>query len=112
MWGIVGVQKEAVLAAQALDRDGRGNRRRSRPRARTRWSCPHGSVSAVCEVPGGAFPSYAQGYYPRDNAFYKTVGRDRARARGFIAWIEGHVLATADFAEFRRSFDAARGSVE
>ena len=49
-------------------------------------------VSAVCEVPGGAFPSYAQGYYARDNAFYKAwdaIARDR---ESFTGWIERHVI--------------------
>jgi glutaconate CoA-transferase subunit A len=54
-------------------------------------------------VKGGAFPSYAQGYYQRNNAFYKAwddVARDRAT---FQAWMERHVLGTKDFAEFKRS---------
>jgi glutaconate CoA-transferase subunit A len=55
-------------------------------------------VSAVACVPGGAWPSYARGHYPRDNAFYiawDEVSRDRGR---FGAWIERYVLGTADFA--------------
>ena len=41
---------------------------------------PHWTVGHVVEVPGGAFPSYAQGYYPRNNAFYKqwdAIARER-----------------------------------
>ena len=44
-------------------------------------------------APGGARPSYAQGYYARDNAFYvawDAISRDRGR---FQAWIETHVLS-------------------
>jgi glutaconate CoA-transferase subunit A len=43
-------------------------------------------------VPGGAFPSYAQGYYARNNAFY--IGWDKiARERdSFLAWMEENVL--------------------
>ena len=66
---------------------------------------PHWVVSAVCEVKGGAFPSYAQDYYPRSNAFYKqwdVVSRERD---SFTAWIERHVMGTADFAAFRRSIE-------
>ena len=37
----------------------------------------------MCEVKGGAFPSYAQGYYPRNNAFYKHGTPSRASARRF-----------------------------
>lgn len=105
IWGILGVQKEAVLAAKraivtveevvdTLD---------AAPNA---VILPHWVVSAVCEVPGGACPSYAQGYYGRDNGFYRAwdlIARDRD---GFLAWIERHVLGTDDFASFRRSLAA------
>ena len=106
MWGLVGVQKEAVLAArrsivtveEVVDRlEAPANA----------VVLPHWVVSAVCEVPGGAFPSYAQGYYPRNNAFYKQwdlVSRERD---SFNAWIERHVTGTADFAGFKRSLEQA-----
>ena len=68
---------------------------------------PSWTVTAVCEAPGGAFPSYALGYYARHNAFYKQWD-DIARERDtFTAWIERHVLGTADVIEFRRSLEAA-----
>jgi len=104
MWGLVGVQKEAVLAAtrsivtveEVVDRlEAPANA----------VVLPHWVVSAVCEVPGGAFPSYAQGYYARNNAFYKqwdVVSRERD---SFNAWIERHVRGTADFAGFKRSLE-------
>ncbi len=53
--------------------------------------------------PNGAHPSYADGYYDRDNAFYEAwdpISRDREE---FRAWMERHVLGTADFAEHLRS---------
>jgi glutaconate CoA-transferase subunit A len=56
-------------------------------------------------VPGGAWPSYAQGYYPRDNAFYQAwdeVARDRD---AFTGWIERHVRGTPDHAAFLRSLE-------
>ena len=56
---------------------------------------------------GGAFPSYAQGYYARNTAFYKAwdpISRERDT---FQAWIERHVLGTADFAEFKTSLQEA-----
>ena len=52
---------------------------------------------------GGAFPSYAHGYYPRNNAFYKQwdgIAKDRET---FLAWIDRHIMNTKDFDEFRRS---------
>ncbi|MGO1072441.1 CoA transferase subunit A [Lysobacter sp. CA199] len=101
LWGILGVQKEAALAAKKLivtveeivDRlDAPSN------------ACilPKWVVDAVCHVPGGAAPSYAHGYYERDNRFYlawDTIARDRDR---FLEWIRKHILDTADFAEFQR----------
>lgn len=64
---------------------------------------PSWVVGAVAEVRRGAFPSYALGYYPRNNAFYKqcdAVSRDRDT---FQAWIDRHVMQTADFDGFLKS---------
>src|SRR5450830_283957 len=53
---------------------------------------PHWTIGHVVEVPGGAFLSYAQGYYPRHNSFYKAWD-DIARERGsFLAWMKSNVL--------------------
>jgi glutaconate CoA-transferase subunit A len=57
-------------------------------------------VTAVCEVPRGATPSYAHGYYDRDNVFYRAwdpISRDRDC---FNAWIKENILETEDFAEY------------
>ena len=54
-------------------------------------------------MPGGAHPSYAQGYYGRNNAFYKAwdaISKDRD---AFDSWIDKHVMGTADFDEYRES---------
>ena len=67
---------------------------------------PSWVVDAVSEEKGGAFPSYAQGYYPRNNAFYKqwdSIARERET---FQAWMQRHVLGTKDFDEFKRSLEA------
>ena len=59
--------------------------------------CPHWVVTAVCEVPSGATPSYAHGYYERDNVFYRAwdrISRDREK---FNAWIKQHILNTNNF---------------
>jgi glutaconate CoA-transferase, subunit A len=91
--GIVGVQKEAVLAARqslvtveevvdALPR--------TSPNAVV---LPSWTVTAIAVAPGGAKPSYAHGYYARDNAFYvewDAISRDRV---AFQAWIAEHVLS-------------------
>ena len=64
-------------------------------------------VAAVCLAPGGAHPSYAHGYYDRDNAFYvewDAISRDRET---FAAWMERHVLETADVGEYHASLGVA-----
>ena len=101
LWGIVGVQKEAVLAAQRaiVTVEEIVDDLSTTPNA---CVLPHWVVSAVCPVPGGAYPSYAQGYYERDNRFYQSwdaVSRSRER---FGAWMDRHVRNTSDFEEFRR----------
>ena len=90
--GIVGVQKEAVLAAkrsivtveEIVDDFGARSRQRVHPAALD------GRRHRL--VPGGAHPSYAHGYYKRDNAFYKAGTRSRATATAFCAWMKANVL--------------------
>jgi glutaconate CoA-transferase subunit A len=68
-------------------------------------------VSAVALAPHGAHPSYAHGYYDRDNAFYLAwdeISRDRER---FRAWMKQHVLETADVGEYRASLAAEVAAV-
>jgi len=101
LWGILGVQKEAVLAAKkaVVTVEEIVDDLKAWPNA---CVLPGWTVSAVCHVPGGAFPSYAHGYYDRDNRFYQawdTVSRERD---SFQSWIKTHILATGDFAAFRR----------
>jgi len=100
--GIIGIQKEAVLAAKtAIVTVEEIVDELKAPMN----SCvlPHWVVTAVCAVPGGAHPSYAHGYYDRDNAFCKNwdaISRDRET---FNTWIEKHIYGTKDFAEFKES---------
>jgi glutaconate CoA-transferase subunit A len=100
--GIVGIQKEAVLAAKAAivtveeivqDLHAPMN------------ACliPHWVLSAVCEVPFGATPSYAHGYYGRDNAFCKAWDAISRERDTFNAWMKQHVLGTKDHAQFMAS---------
>jgi glutaconate CoA-transferase, subunit A len=101
LWGILGVQKEAVLAArraivtveEVVDDLGVDP-------AHNAVILPSWVISAVSPVPGGAAPSYAHGYYERDNAFYKAwdaIARDRDT---FVAWMREHILETKDFDGF------------
>jgi glutaconate CoA-transferase subunit A len=52
---------------------------------------PHWTVSAIAVVPGGAFPSYAQGYYRRSNAFYRSWDAVSRERETFLAWLEREV---------------------
>jgi glutaconate CoA-transferase, subunit A len=101
LWGILGVQKEAVLAARRaiVTVEERVESLNAPPNA---CILPSWTVDAVCLVPNGATPSYAHGYYERDNRFYRewdAISRDR---ESFNIWLQRHVLSTADFAEYLR----------
>jgi glutaconate CoA-transferase subunit A len=102
LWGITGVQKEAVLASarSLVTVEEVVPELEPRPGATI---LPGWVVTAVAEAPGGAHPSYAHGYYDRDNAFYRrwdAISRDRDR---FQAWMTRHVLETAGVEEYRAS---------
>lgn len=101
LWGILGVQKEAVLAAKRAIVTVE-ERVRSLDAAPNACILPGWALTAICEIPRGAAPSYAHGYYERDNIFYRTwdrISRDRER---FNAWIDRHIYQTQDFAEYLR----------
>jgi len=102
IWGLVGVQKETVLAAKRsiVTVEEIVDRLEAPPNAVV---IPHWAVGAVCEVKGGAFPSYAHGYYARANAFYKQWDEVSRERETFQAWIQRHVMGTNDFEGFRRS---------
>ena len=110
LWGIVGVQKEAVLAARRtiVTVEEVVARLDAPPNAVV---IPRRAVDAICVVRGGAFPSYAHGYYSRDERFYRAwdgIARDRA---GFTAWMERHVLRTDDFEAFMHELKWATSDV-
>jgi glutaconate CoA-transferase, subunit A len=92
LWGIVGVQKEIVLASERslVTVEEIVDELEPRPGAIV---LPSWSVSAVAEAPRGAHPSYAHDYYDRDNDFYQRwdeISRDRDR---FREWMEEEVAA-------------------
>ncbi len=106
LWGIVGAQKEAIMAAERaiVTVEEIVDQLDAPPNA---VILPAWILSAVSEVKHGAFPSYTHGYYPRNNAFYKqwdVISKDRET---FLAWIDKHIMKTKDFEEFRRSVGVA-----
>jgi glutaconate CoA-transferase, subunit A len=91
LWGIPGVQKEAVLAsARSLVTVERlVDALEPRPGGVV---IPGWVIDAVAEAPGGSRPSYSLGLTERDNGFYREwdkVSRDRD---AFTAWMQEHVL--------------------
>ncbi len=70
-------------------------------------------VDAVVVEPWGAHPSYAQGYYDRDNDFYvawEAISRDAARAAS-ATWTSGSI-GVPDRAEYLASSRAGGGLTE
>jgi glutaconate CoA-transferase subunit A len=107
--GVLGVQKEAVLAAkrsvvtveEIVDDLGE--------RSLNATVLPHWTVGYVAEVPGGAFPSFAQGYYKRNNAFYKEWDEIAKERDSFLAWMKTNVIEKGPeaFAKYAHKHRAA-----
>jgi glutaconate CoA-transferase, subunit A len=90
--GIVGIQKQVVLAARRALVTVEEIVEDFGPRSVNTVILPSWTIRAIACVPGGAHPSYAHGYYKRDNAFYKrwdAISRERDT---FLAWIKANVL--------------------
>jgi glutaconate CoA-transferase subunit A len=105
--GILGAQKEAAMAARTLlvtveEVVGRLDA------PMNAVVLPGWLVKGIACVPGGAYPSYAQGCYSRDNAFYLAwdeISRERER---FRAWVEAHVLGVPDHAGYLAKLGVGR----
>jgi len=90
--GIVGVQKQAVLAAKRALVTVEEVVEDFGARSPNAVILPAWTITAISVVPRGAQPSYAHGYYKRDNSFYiawDKIARDRD---GFLAWMRTNVL--------------------
>ena len=89
--GIIGVQKEAALAAtnvvvtveEVVD-----DLLAPSPNSTV---LPYWTIDAIVEAPGGALPSYTHGYYRRDNAFYNAWDAISRSRETFLSWMEEHV---------------------
>jgi glutaconate CoA-transferase subunit A len=91
LWGIVGVQKEVVLAStrSLVTVEEIVDELEPVPGGVV---LPGWTIDAVALAPGGARPSYAHGYYERDNEFYvrwDAISRDRDT---FTGWMQENVL--------------------
>jgi glutaconate CoA-transferase, subunit A len=100
--GILGAAREAAMAAKTLivtveevvD---------TLPPAMNAIVLPHWVVSAVVHCRGGAYPSYAQGFYARDNVFYQRWDAIARERESFLAWMHRYVCGTRDHQEFLAS---------
>jgi glutaconate CoA-transferase, subunit A len=90
--GILGVQKEAVLASKRSLVTVEEIVGDFGERSFNTMILPHWTVGAIAQVPGGAYPSYAQGYYKRDNAFYIAWDKIARERDSFLAWMQANVL--------------------
>ena len=107
--GVLGVQKEAVLASKRSVVTVEEIVDELPERSLNAVVLPSWTVGHVVEVPGGAFPSYAQGYYPRNNAFYKQWDGIARERDSFLAWMKENVLAKGPeaFAQYAHKARAA-----
>jgi len=109
IWGLYGVQKEAAFAADrvivVVEEIVDEKIIRADP---NRTLIPGIIVDAVVVEPWGAHPSYAQGYYDRDNDFYvewEEISRDESRLR---AWLQRYVYDVGDRAQYMHALGDER----
>lgn len=107
IWGIIGEQKEAAFAASRViltaEEIVSDEVIRSDP---NRTLIPEFIVDAVCEVPHCAHPSYTQGYYDRDNAFYLEWDRITESTENTRAWLDEWVFGVRDREEYWQKLGA------
>ncbi|TPQ17307.1 CoA transferase subunit A [Streptomyces sporangiiformans] len=101
VWGLTGVQAEAVYAARTaivvVEEIVDASVVRSDP---NRTLIPAHAVDAVVVCPRGAHPSFAQGYYDRDGAFYREWAHISKDPRRLAAWLDEWVYGTEDHAAY------------
>jgi glutaconate CoA-transferase subunit A len=108
IWGLLGCQKEAAFAAkrvivvveevvdEAVIR-----------RDPNRTVIPSAIVDAVVEEPLACHPSFTQGYYDRDNAFYLAWDKITRDPEGLSGWLDEWVFGLANHREYVEKFGDA-----
>lgn len=103
IWGLMGVQKEAAFASKkvilVVEELVEESVIRSDP---NRTLIPGLQVDAVVVEPWGAHPSYAQGYYDRDNDFYVAWDKIARDTASFDKYLEEFVYGVKDRAEYMK----------
>jgi glutaconate CoA-transferase subunit A len=106
IWGIIGEQKEAAFAAKRVILSAEEivdeSVIRSDP---NRTLIPGFIVDAVCHVPYASHPSYTQGYYDRDNAFYLAWDEISKTRQGVQSYLDEWVYGVKDRAEYWEKLD-------
>jgi glutaconate CoA-transferase subunit A len=106
IWGIIGEQKEAAFAARRVILSAEEivdeSVIRSDP---NRTLIPGFIVDAVCYVPYASHPSYTQGYYDRDNAFYLAWDEISKTRQGVQRYLDEWVYGVKDRAEYWEKLD-------
>jgi glutaconate CoA-transferase subunit A len=95
LWGITGVQKEAVFAARKVIVTVEEIVDTFEPKFNS-IVLPSILISAICVAPGGASPSYAFDYYRRDNSQYiewSSISKERA---DFQKWLENEIFSNGE----------------
>ena len=101
LWGIIGEQKEAAFAARKViltaEEIVEESVIRSDP---NRTLIPSIVVDAVCHVPFSCHPSYAQGYYDRDNEFYLKWDKISESAQAVQGYLDEWIYGVKDRQEY------------
>ena len=109
VWGIIGEQKEVAFAAKHVILTAEEivdeSVIRSDP---NRTLVPGFIVDAVCHVPFAAHPSYAQGYYDRDNEFYLAWDKISESAEATRKYLDEWVYGVKDREEYWQKLGAAK----
>jgi len=108
IWGLLGCQKEVAFAAKrvivVVEEVVEESVIRRDP---NRTVIPGAIVDAVVEEPFGCHPSFAQGYYDRDNRFYLEWDRIAKEQATLDAWLDEWVYGTANHSEYVEKFGDA-----
>jgi glutaconate CoA-transferase, subunit A len=108
IWGLLGCQKEVAFAAKhvivVVEEIVEESTIRQDP---NRTVIPGAIVAAVVEEPFGCHPSFAQGYYDRDNRFYLAWDEIAKEQSSMDAWLNDWVYGTANHREYVEKFGDA-----
>ncbi len=101
LWGIIGEQKEAAFAAKKVILTAEEIVDESVIRADpNRTMIPGIIVDTVCHTPYSCHPSYAQGYYDRDNEFYLQWDKISESVESVSSWLDEWVYGVKDRNEY------------